>query len=333
MILIDSTYINNGGGLVLLKYLITVLSKAKLNCHFLLDIRCKTMFNENIKGKVTFLNPTVINRHKYYKDNGDKYRKILSFNNIPPSYRTKAEVFTYFHNVSMFESYDKIRIKAKILAFLKLNFIKYFLKNTDWFIVQTENVKYNVAQNLNFNPEKIKVIPFFPELSVIQNFQTKNSNHFIYVSDGNPHKNHLNLIDAWEIVNKYKPEAKLFLTISDNYPSLLKIIKEKNLNITNIGFVNQEDLKNYYNNCGYLIYPSYMESFGLGLIEAASFQCNIIASDKPYVFEVVQPSLVFDPKNHVDIANKVLEVLKSKKVKKTTLHINNEIDLLIDFLK
>ena len=67
-----------------------------------------------------------------------------------------------------------------------------------------------------------------------------------------------------------------------------------------------------------------LESFGLPLIEAAQFGIPVLASDLPYVHQVITPSIVFDPYNHIDIAEKIL-LFKQHKYEKTELKIESEI--------
>jgi glycosyltransferase involved in cell wall biosynthesis len=73
------------------------------------------------------------------------------------------------------------------------------------------------------------------------------------------------------------------------------------------------------------------ESFGLPLIEAAAAGCKIISSDLPYVFEVVKPSLVFDP-NDISSIFKVLNRSTSlDELSPSILKVENKIDLLFDY--
>ena len=43
----------------------------------------------------------------------------------------------------------------------------------------------------------------------------------------------------------------------------------------------------YYNGCDLVVFPSYLETFGLPLLEAASFGKPILCSNEAYVKEVV----------------------------------------------
>ena len=103
------------------------------------------------------------------------------------------------------------------------------------------------------------------------------------------------------------------------------------LQIINHGFCNPDEL---YRESKYLIYPSLTESFGLGLIEAVGYRCEVIASDLPYVFEICRPFNVFDPSNSKDIAAKVEGALTINNERYITKPIiENKINEIIELLK
>jgi glycosyltransferase involved in cell wall biosynthesis len=338
MILIDSIYINNGGGLVLLKYLIQSLRASNLDCFFLIDKRCEDEFEDLPADKVTFLPSSVLKRHLFYAKNGHNFSKILCFNNIPPTYRTKAEVYTYFHNLILVENYSDRNLTDRLVSNLKLKFINFFSKNTDWYIVQTDYVKVSFLKEIPFATHKIKIIPFFPNIKKYEEAKApaRIITNFVFVSDGNPHKNHRLLLKSWALVNQKYPNARLLLTISSNYPELLNEIencKKLSINVENLGFINHKSLYNFYLSCQFLIYPSLIESFGLGLIEAAKLGCEIIAADKPYVFAVVNPFAVFNPLDPNDIAEKVLFALDNPTINRTEIKVSDDIQMLINILR
>lgn len=336
MVLIDSIYINNGGGVVLLRYLIEELRKSNLDYFLLLDKRTKNEFSNLMLDKVEFLPASIIYRHLFYLKNRHRFSKILCFSNIPPSCKTQAEVYTYFHNLALFEADSDVPLIKRTLIQLKLTFIRIFAKNTNWYIVQSAYVKDVFVRHFSFLKQRIKIIPFFKpiEIAEIYPLSVKKDKNFIFVSDGHSHKNHVTLLKAWALVNKKDPSLKLFLTISNQYSNLIKEIAKSNLNIENLGYISQKELHQYYFSCKFLIYPSLVESFGLGLIEATEFGCEVIAADRPYVFEIVKPFAVFDPLNPNDIAETVLYALHEKNDNiKTQVRVKNEIKTLIRLLE
>lgn len=66
MILIDSVYINNGGGLVLLKYLVNSL-KNRQDIFYLFDDRVSNIFELSSLANKKFISNSILERHIFYK--------------------------------------------------------------------------------------------------------------------------------------------------------------------------------------------------------------------------------------------------------------------------
>ena len=67
MVLIDSLFVNNGGGLVLLNYLISQINNTAVRVHYLLDIRTANFHSDITNGTYEYLNPSIVKRYYYYK--------------------------------------------------------------------------------------------------------------------------------------------------------------------------------------------------------------------------------------------------------------------------
>jgi len=313
MLLLDCLYINSGGGKKLLDLIIEYLNSNSIDTHFLLDERVEAQYNHLPKESKTFCAPSLIRRHLFYKTNHDKFTSVLVFNNIPPSINLSIPVYTYFHNIL----YLNVNPIDNFYLFLKSLVIRFFKKNTDKWIVQSYFVKNSLHTFWKINLNEILVLPIFDEKkSCIKNIEKRNNNSisFLYVSDGHIHKNHLRLFEAFEQYWFYNKNCSLTVTISDSNTHLKQIISklnEKGIPINNIGFVSNNKLIEYYVNTDIVIYPSLNESFGLGLVEAANYNLPIIASNLPYVFEIVEPNLIFDPFSSKDI---LAAFIKSKQI-------------------
>lgn len=333
MILVDSLYINNSGGKVLLNYLVEEFEKSSLNVFYLFDKRCENDFKDIPANRKLYLKASFVNRFIFYKKNKDKFQKIFCFANIaPPIKLNKAEVFTYFHNVSFLVQPINYNHEEKIIKKLKKFFVQVFSKNTNFYVVQTLTVQELIIKELNVEIQKILIHPFFKEKNYKNNF-IKDEDSFVYISNGNTHKNHLTLFKAWEILAERQYYPELNVTITNDFPHLIDKInslKNKKIKIINHGFCNPEKL---YIKSKFLIYPSLMESLGLGLIESCQANCFILASDLPYVKDVVIPTMVFDPCNSISIADSIVEILKNEILKKSELKISNQIDKIIKLLK
>jgi glycosyltransferase involved in cell wall biosynthesis len=81
------------------------------------------------------------------------------------------------------------------------------------------------------------------------------------------------------------------------------------LNVTNVGIISAQELERVYKQSLALIYPSEFESLGLPLIEARCAGLPILASERDYVRDAVDPEETFDPGSPVSIARAVKRFL------------------------
>ncbi|MFH0979606.1 MAG: glycosyltransferase family 1 protein [Candidatus Roizmanbacteria bacterium] len=130
---------------------------------------------------------------------------------------------------------------------------------------------------------------------------------FIYVGNFYPHKNVEKLIEAF---SRIKTDHKLILLGPDDYFSskivhYINIMKSTN-NIVLIKNPSQEDLIFFYKKTKALIHPSLSEGFGLPLVEAAYFNCPIIASNIEVFKELLGENYIsFNPNDSFDITKKI----------------------------
>ncbi len=218
---------------------------------------------------------------------------------------------------------------------LKESFIRLQKNNTDFFIVQSQIVKEELSLFYGLKDEGCLVIPFFEEFTY-DNIEKK-KNEFLYVSDGNSHKNHLRLLKAWKLINSSRPELRLHLTVSKAYPALQQLIQQnidEGTNIVNHGALSKTDLRHLYADSSFLVYPSLIESFGLGLIEGVEARCEIIAADLPYVHTILKPYKTFDPLSVQSIVDTILSVKQdsTNDHQITQLKTRNEINNLLNIL-
>lgn len=335
MLLIDSLYINNGGGKILLDYLVQEIEKNKLDVFYLFDERCKDSYIEIPVDRKIYLKPSVIERYKFYKKNRINFSKVLCFGNLPPSLKLKAEVYTYFQQKLFLEIPKEISTKQKVVFQIKSLLFKILRKNTDFWIVQTKVMKdIFLAKTSKMNKEKVLVIPFYPSLKK-GTIENRKKNTFVYVSSGSPHKNHFNVLEAFATFYDDKKTGELHLTVGNEFKKLNNLVSKmmsEGYPVINHGFVPRDLLTTIYCKAAFSIYPSLSESFGLGIIEAIENQCDIIGSDLSYTYAVCKPSLVFDPTKIESIAMAFQSAIE-KNIQPTEQLVFNEIDKLIYLLQ
>jgi len=333
MILIDALYINDGGGKVLLDYLMSELEKSENDVWYLLDERIQGKAPEvKETNKVTFMKGDLMRRNSFYGSNGDQFTSVLCFGNLPPNIRLTGKVYTYFHQLLYLALPADMVFKKKILYWLKTMILNRIKNNTDFWIVQTTLVKEGLKNKYRLNPEKILELPFYPPFPETQ-IPAREKSTYLYVSNATPHKNHQRLINAFCRFYDQTRTGKLILTVNEDYPELLQFIKQiqdKNYPIENVGFVSREVLAKLYKSTEYLIHPSHSESFGLGLVEAIENGCKVIGADLPYTFAVCEPSLTFNPLK-VDSIVEALS-LSLQETKQSVSKVKNEIATLTNLL-
>lgn len=320
MKVLDSTYINSGGGIELFSIL-----KSRINFdHYLVDYRLKISASK----KITISYSEKTRKGFLKKINGEF--TYLSLNNVPPPIHTNARTIIYFHNVLILEtSSSNLSIKERLLFKLKYFYIKYKTKEDYLWVVQTDLMRNKLSKAFNVNFKKIYVFPFFEKTIVLNT--NKNKNSFIYVASYLNHKNHHKLIDSFiHAAQNTKTEIKLHLTINENELKLKTI--PKNFKIYFHGNISKSVVNGLYKKTEFLIYPSLNESFGLPLIEAVNHGCKVISSDLPYVHEIIKPSLTFDPYSVKSISNAILKAIKTDNLSKTKVLVENKLDNFINFI-
>ncbi len=315
-IVISAYNINTGGGLILLKELLSDLDQST-NLMLLLDSRTKSSVKTPAWCKSFYYAPTIIDRltaeikiHSELTSNDI----LLCFNNLPPLFGTKATTYVYLQNKYVISPLC-LRIgslKTTIRTYLEhLWFI--YRKNTKiTYIVQTTSMLEQFYQSI---PQHFKcvILPFAPTIkTTISNINPTNS--FIYVASGETHKNHKNLINAWKILKEksLSPHLELILDTTKFQKLGSWIRGETNkfsLNISITDNFSQKDAPNIYSKHRALIFPSTLESFGLPLLEARMLGLDIIASEKDFVYHIANPKETFDPSSSESIARAVMRYM------------------------
>jgi len=317
---LDSTYINSGGGIELFDIL-----KNRINFdHYLVDYRLKISESKNIT-----ISKNEKTRKDFLKKINGKYT-YLSLNNVPPPIHTNVRTIIYFHNILILETFDSnLSIKEKLMFKLKYLYIKYKAKENYLWVVQTDLMRNKLSKAFNVNFKNISVFPFFEKTIVLNT--NKNKNTFIYVASYLNHKNHNKLIDSFiHAAQNTKTEIELHLTINENELKVKTI--PRNFKIYFHGNISKSDVNALYKITEFLIYPSLNESFGLPLIEAANHGCKVIASDLPYVHEIIKPSLTFDPYSVESISKSISKAIETNNLPETKVLVENKLDNFIDFI-
>lgn len=161
----------------------------------------------------------------------------------------------------------------------------------------------------------VQVLPFVPAPAAALATEAAAPRYdFVYIADGEAHKNHRRLVEAWIRLSEQGLRPSLALTLSARDQALGRWIDAQSqahgLQIHQIGSMAHVQVLQLYRQARALIFPSLGESFGLPLLEAKAQGCAILASELDFVRDVCEPVQTFDPQSPVSIARAVRRFLQ-----------------------
>jgi len=192
----------------------------------------------------------------------------------------------------------KFKLKAYELV------IKRAAKNSKAIITVSNTTKDEIVKHLKINSKKISVTYEGADDRIYNPVKKKlDENYFLYVGNAYPHKNLVNLIKAFNLLEKEKKNLKLiFVGREDYFYRELRASFQPKESIIFKGGVTDSELFSLYDNATALVIPSLMEGFGLPVLEAISDKCLVLASNIPTFKEIYKDNLLyFDQNNPSDI--------------------------------
>ena len=320
-LIISAPNVHLGGGLSLLLALLGAVEE---------DFRGRLVLDERVQLPKGF--PRNVMAHRIRPSIGGRLKAewslrkwtgvgdwVLCFGNLPPIFRLRGKVLLFLQNrylveprsLKGFSFFQRVRITLERLWFRWGN------GHVTRFIVQTPSMQRTVERNLH---RPSSVLPFSKEPKDYTRAidaprgRIQTGHGFLYVASGEPHKNHRNLVEAWTLLAEEGIRPCLCLTLDrDRFPDLCDWIDDEadvmGLYIRNLGSIPAQDLDRVYRESLALIYPSDFESLGLPLIEARCAGLPILAAERDYVRDAVDPEETFDPNSPVSIARAVKRFL------------------------
>ena len=301
MIYFDAVYVNSLGAIKILKLIINdiTIRERKLTI-LILDKRLKDDEEIDIKHffKIEYVNKGTINRIKTYFKYKKVVKKIFSLGNVPLPILNRRQI-TYNMQYFLFDRSFLFNHLTRFTWSLKSLLIYVFFRISNSNVaVQTNTMKGLFKKKFQIDDIKIKLFPVFKEFESIS-FENDKNIRFLCISSGEKYKKIEELIANFErLCDKYiEIEITLTLTIPNKYRDLINTIrlsKDKGYNLINSGYVDEFKIAKLLKQNYYVVHPSEVESFGLVLVEASSRGNAIIAPNKNYVYDVCEPSIVYN---------------------------------------
>lgn len=222
-------------------------------------------------------------------------QKILSLQNIMINAPKCIPQDIYLHQSLPFSD-KRFSIKESRKLWVYQNIISKFIyrsvKNADSITVQTQWLRNAIISKCKVSQDKILVeapkIDIHGIVTLKKGIKRKEL-WFFYPAAHYIHKNHCILFQAVDLLDKNNfPSFKLILTISEQ--ELLKeelvLFKRNSKYIELIGPISHERVMELYAE-SVLIFPSFVESFGLPLLEARMTGNPILSIDSAFAHEIL----------------------------------------------
>ena len=309
-LVIHAVNIHQGGGRSLLIPMLSALHRTSV---VLIDERMDTLPKLDPNVQVIRVASTISERLKAeytLKSLCKAGDTLLCFGNLPPLFPNPANVFVYLQNryLTRLRPLTGLGWAAKMRIRIERLWLRYCVRDAR-ILVQTETTAAEVRKSLG---RECVVLPFVPvALDPVHSQPTQHPVYdYLYVASGEPHKNHRRLVEAWVVLAEQNCRPALCLTLDRRREASLWSWIEEQIGQYGLRIVNKpgnsDQMSMLYAQSGALIYPSLFESFGLPLLEARQAGIPIIAAERDYVRDVVQPVDSFDPESALSIARAVL---------------------------
>ncbi len=321
-LIIHATNIHQGGGKVLLSSLLKVLPRS--SPVLLLVDRRMSLDDLDARVEVRRIEPNLPARFAAEKQllqeamPGDR---VLCFGNLPPLFRLAAHVTLFIQNRLLIEgaSLSSYSPLVRIRLLFERQWLARRLGHCNEVIVQTTTMARLFALRFPAAPAP-RILSFMHESGVLTSPTASLEESrvpvtdFLYIASGEPHKNHLVLLEAWRLLANGGVRPSLMLTVdSQRYAALASTINQAvaafDLKIDNIGAIGHKSAIALYRQARALIYPSVVESFGVPLLEAHQAGLDVLAPERDYVRDLLDPVESFDPDSPISIARSVRRYL------------------------
>ena len=198
-------------------------------------------------------------------------------------------------------------------------------KNSQNIIVDSKTGKNHVVESFKVDKKKIILAPFEPPsylnkskiINIYKKYKIPKNKFIFYPAQFWEHKNHINLIKAFNLLQKEMNKVNLVL-VGTEKNNLINVKQEIiNLNLSKkifiLGYVDEKDMYSFYKKASLTCFVSFCGPTNIPPLEAMYTGCPLICSDVYGMRDQVKNGGLFiNPKSYEDIYKKLLMLLKNK---------------------
>ncbi|MFM5697081.1 glycosyltransferase [Aeromonas veronii] len=238
---------------------------------------------------------------RYIKQHSIESELCISLQNT--SVNIECQQIIYLHQPLPFSTVNYSLSKETIKYFLYKWFYKFFIflfiTKSSRFVVQTKWMKAALAQS-GVNKDNISI--FTPDIKLPDIYLRRSKEQaqssiseqitFFYPASSLFYKNHLLILDALALLKtrKLSKRARFAVTLTfGDYPVFDEKVQQLELGdtVVYLGMLPYEQVIEHYVSADVVLFPSYIETFGLPLAEAGVLGKKIICADLPYSRDVL----------------------------------------------
>lgn len=224
-----------------------------------------------------------------------KYRidRVLSLQNIGLP-RAEVPQELYEHNALLFSEH-RFRLKDGYRPWLTQQLLgrlmKRSIRHAEKVMVQTRWMKEAIVRQCGIPREKVEVK--FPAVEMLPTESWKLNSEcpiFLYPANASAYKNHRTLLAACKLLQERGFTAyRMIWTVTGEENGGIRAIRraaeQAGLPVEFRGSVTRRELFDLYAS-SILVFPSYVETVGMPLLEAQSAEAPILAADCPYARDI-----------------------------------------------
>lgn len=222
-----------------------------------------------------------------------KIDAIFSLQNVIVPF-TKVKQILYVHQAVPFTRHQfKLKKDKKLWLYQNVisKLILKAIKSSQKVVVQTEWMKEQIIKKTNITLEKVSVIPPKLDKKIKEKFIMEEDSFktFFYPASLISYKNHSLIIEAAKLLfDRGITDFKIIFTLENNEEvDLNKEVVRLGLPILFLGSLSRDKIFELYSKST-LIFPSYVETYGLPLLEAKAVGSMILASKEPFCYEILE---------------------------------------------
>lgn len=220
-----------------------------------------------------------------------------------PFYRLKAKKrITTIHDLMQFRLKDHYSL-------IERAYLGFYLRNailqSDHLITVSDFTKRELEDLFPSATSKIQRVHLAVDDDYTANIHkhSERGKYVLYVGNVKPHKN---LLMALKAFRRSKLTDYVFYIVGriegfySGDAAITKTIEDMGDRVQFTGYVNDEELKDYYANASLFLFPSRYEGFGLPILEAMKFNIPILSSDAASLKEIGGDAIHYFDAGNVD---------------------------------